>query len=93
MKYALGLHPKIPSIASTPITRTPGLLPTTFQRPFNRPDLAYSVEYSSTLAPGSWSTSGISLQRISTGDVETWQAEKPISGSTSGYLRLRVSRP
>jgi hypothetical protein len=93
MKYALGLHPKVPSIASTPITRTPSLLRFTFQRPFNRPDLTYSVEYSSTLAPGSWSTNGINLQRIGIGNVETWQAEKPISGSPSGYLRLRVSRP
>jgi glucuronoarabinoxylan endo-1,4-beta-xylanase len=93
MKYALGLPPKAPSIADTTVTRTPSLLQFTFQRPSNRPDLLYSVEYSTTLAPDSWSDSGISLQRISTGDVETWQAEKPISGSLSGYLRLRVSRP
>ncbi len=93
MKYALGLPPKVPSITNTMITRPPGLLRFTYQRPFNRPDVTYSVEYSSTLAPGSWTTSGISLQRIATGTVETWQAEKPASGSPSGYLRLKVSRP
>ena len=90
LKYALGLPPKTPASTGITLTKPASDWLFTFQRPSSRPDILYSVEASTTLATGSWSTSGVTLQRIATGEPETWQASFP-SGAPTLFLRLRVT--
>jgi glucuronoarabinoxylan endo-1,4-beta-xylanase len=90
LKYALGLPPKTPATTGITLTKPAAAWLFTFQRPSNRPDIVYSVEACTDLATGSWSTSGVTLQRIATGEPETWQASFP-SGASALFLRLRVT--
>ncbi len=91
LKYALGLAPKTPAVAPTPVSRQATNWVLTYQRPADRPDLQYRVE-ASDLGGSTWSTNGVTHTRIATGPTETWQASVP-GNQSRRFLRLVVSRP
>ncbi len=92
LKYALGLPPKKPSTSGITLIKPSIAWLFTYTRPANRPDITYDVEVSSDLTSGSWTTAGVSHQRILTGEPETWQATYSPNSTTRLFWRLRVSQ-
>lgn len=93
LKYALGLDPLTPGTVTETVSQSGSTWLFKFQRPANRPDLTYTVQVSPTLAPGSWTSTGVSLSETVSGDPETWQASyTPTSGSKL-FFRLQVTGP
>lgn len=90
MEYALGLDPKsadatgLPEMGNTSTDWT-----YTYTRPADRSDLAYTVEVSTDLI--FWTSSGVTLERISEGTMETWQAKVPLSTGSAVFFRLKVA--
>lgn len=93
LKYALGLAAKTPSV--TGITLLPNATGWTFtyRRPALRSDLTYAVEVSPDLSPGSWTSDGVTHERIATGDPETWQATHAPAPGGKLLFRLKVATP
>ena len=89
MKYALGLTAKSPSSTGIITGYSGGNLSLTYKRPSSRTDLLYSVEATDNPKSGVWSSAGVTLTRIVTGDLETWRGSTPAIGSTR-FLRLKV---
>jgi hypothetical protein len=93
LKYALGLPAKTPSTSGITLAESNGVWHLTYRRPSNRPDLVYNVEISPDLEPGSWTTGGVTHQRVATGEMETWQGScTPSAGDEKMFLRLHVSK-
>jgi hypothetical protein len=90
MKYALGFDPKVPRSESG-ISLNQGSCALVFQRPANRPDVTYSVEVSTDLK--TWTTSGVTLSQIASGDPQTWQGSYPAGQGQQLFFRLRVTQP
>ncbi|MDB6069376.1 MAG: hypothetical protein JWL81_547, partial [Verrucomicrobiales bacterium] len=95
LEWAAGSHPK------QPITHQPALVQNGSGWEFSyRRSLAafnagtgYTVEWSGTLAAGSWQTIWVTPRVVSTvGDVQTVRATVP-AGLGRRYLRLRVTPP
>lgn len=94
LKYALNLPAKIPSTTGIISVYSDAGLELTYSRPSNRPDLIYQVERSHDLDPTSWSSSGVTHERITAGEVETWRGSLlPPTGNARMFLRLLVSLP
>jgi glucuronoarabinoxylan endo-1,4-beta-xylanase len=93
LKYALGLAPKTPSTTGITLLEASGTWFFTYRRPANRPDLRYQVEIAPDLTTGSWTTSGVTHQRVSAGDPETWQGSCKPAAAGGIFLRLSVSSP
>jgi hypothetical protein len=57
--------------------------------------ITFSVEWSNTLAPGSWSSSGVTEQLLSdNGTVQRVKATLPAgSGALRCFVRLKMTRP
>ena len=91
MKYALGLDPKTSSTTGITLATTGGECSMIYHRPANRPDLTYAPEVSTSLGNGTWTTEGVTHERVATGDPELWRARISVSGS-SAFMRLRVTR-
>jgi len=94
LKYALGLPAKTPSTTGITLTKSNETWHFTYRRPANRPDIAFDVEIASDPRSGSWTTAGVTHQRLSTGELETWQATcAPVAGGSCLFFRLHVSQP
>jgi autotransporter-associated beta strand protein len=93
LKYALGLPPKTPSTTGITLGKPAGAWLFTYIRPANRQDISYAVEVSADLKSGSWTSAGVTHQRILTGDPETWQATFPPSPAGKLFWRLKISQP
>lgn len=94
LKYALGLPAKTPSTTGITLTESNATWFFTYRRPANRPDISYGVEVSADLESGSWTTDGVTQQRLSTGETETWQGScTSAAGGSCLFFRLHVSRP
>jgi hypothetical protein len=92
MKYALGLDPKVPqSESGISLQQMGGSCALVFQRPANRPDVTYSVEVSTDLK--TWTSSGVTLSQITSGDPQTWQGSYPVGQGQQLFFRLRVTQP
>jgi hypothetical protein len=90
VEYALGLEPRQPSTAGVPevgVTATDWTY--TYTRPADRDDLNYEVEASINLT--TWSSIGVTLERITSGTTETWQASYPRAGTAQLFFRLKVT--
>jgi autotransporter-associated beta strand protein len=92
LKYALGLPPKTPSTTGITIAREGGSWFLIYQRPAGRADLAYVAEASTRLDNASWSGNGVTHERVSTGDPESWRAGFPGFAGERLFLRLKVLR-
>lgn len=91
VEYALGGDPKNPTGAIAPEIASPADEWTfTYTRPADRADVSYHVEISTDLA--TWTTSDVTLERIATGERETWRARVPHATSSVIFFRLRVER-
>ena len=93
LKYALGLPPKTPSTTGILLSESGGSWSFTYRRPSSRPDLTYAVEISQDLANGPWTTSGVTHQRVATGEPETWRGSFTAPPDDGMFSRLKVSAP
>ena len=94
LKYALGLPPKIPSTTGIELVEAGGTYSLLYTRPASRPDITYQVEIAPDLGETSWTVDGVTHERVSTGDPETWRGIcTPGPGAIRLFLRLKVSRP
>jgi fibronectin type 3 domain-containing protein len=92
-KYALGLNPLAPAAFQPILTYSAGAWQFTYQRPADRTDITYTVQVSPNLSSASWTTNGVTLAEIGTGDPQTWQANcSPGSGSKL-FFRLQITSP
>jgi len=95
VEYALGLNPTATGGAGLPLLdSTSREYSLTFTRNLNAPDITLSVEWSSTLAPNSWSTNGVTLVPTPIdANLELIKASVP-AGSAPGqkFLHIKVVR-
>jgi subtilisin family serine protease len=83
VEYALGGNPKTHSLTPWPVASVSGsLLTLTYNRP--RADVTYTVETSTTLEPGSWTTTGVNQ---GTGNPRTASITMDVP---KRFLRLRM---
>lgn len=91
LEYALDLAPKAAASSGLPaLAKTATDWTFTYSRPADRPDISYTVEYSTNLTL--WSTAGTHV-RTATGATETWQAQMPLSTGTRVFFRLKIDYP
>jgi|GEM_PF-1346741 len=90
LEYALDSDPLAnASVAETAVSLQGGEWQLVFSRPSARDDLEYAVESSTDLVE--WSSAGVVLERIGTGEIEVWRARCAASTQPQ-FLRLRVTR-
>jgi hypothetical protein len=92
LKYALGLNPLVP--AANPVTGdiSTGYLRMTLPKNSNATDISFHVEWTASLPSSSWTTSGTVVDQNTATLLQVHDAQA-VDGSSSGFLRLRVSRP
>ncbi len=90
LEYALGSSPRSTTSTGLPeLSSAGGNWLYTFQRPVNRSDLAYLVEFSTNLV--TWNP--VAAQKIlADAETETWSASISQSAHPSGFFRLRIYR-
>lgn len=92
VEYALGLDPRVASNTNVPtVAASASEWTLTYTRPADRPDLTYTLEYSTTLTD--WSSEGLVPERTATGERETWQARLPLATGPHVFFRLAITRP
>lgn len=95
LEFSLGTLPNAASLPEITLTRGAGGLEFIYRREgATLGEVAFQVEWSDTLAPGSWSTAGVteSLQS-SQGTMQTILATVPTPpGVIKRFARLRVTR-
>ncbi len=90
LEYALGSDPLVnASVVEMEVSMQGGEWLLVFSRPSARDDLEYAVESSTDLVE--WSSAGVVLERIGTGEIEVWRARCAASTQPQ-FLRLRVTR-
>lgn len=93
LEYALATNPTQANAAPYTVAPEGNTLAFTYTRPSLAPDLTYAVEWSRTLAAGSWSTAGVTQQITSdNGTIRTVRAIVP-AGTAVLFLRLKVTAP
>jgi hypothetical protein len=93
LEYALTTNPTQSNAAPYSVAPEGNTLAFTYTRPSLAPDLTYAVEWSRTLAAGSWSTAGVTQQITSdNGTIRTVRAIVP-AGTAALFLRLKVTAP
>ncbi len=91
VEYALDLAPKAASSAGLPaVAKTSTDWTFTYTRPADRPDISYTVQYSTNLTQ--WNTAGTHA-RTATGATETWQASVPLNTGSAVFFRLKIDYP
>lgn len=89
VEYALDLNPKVASTVGLPVFGADSSNWTfTYSRPADRPDITYTVEYSTNLT--TWTSTGVTHVRTATGTIETWQGSVPRSTGNNVFFRLKV---
>jgi len=94
IRYALGLPTNSGDSVIHPTISTDGTRWVyTYTRPADRPDLTYSVEFSTNLSSSTVWTLVSSHTRITSGEgVETWEASIPLSAGSAVFFRLKIVR-
>lgn len=93
LEYALGCAPCVPTPAAAAlpvVQQVAGEWIFTFHRPAAAPDLTYTVQQSENLQ--TWSDTGLTPERIATGEIETWRVHCAVSTSAPRFFRLQVTR-
>ena len=96
MEYALGTGPNSSGVMPASLVTSGANLEYTYTRSTAAKDngTTYQIEWSDTLAAGSWSTQAVTDQITSTqGALETVKASVPKGNGGKRFMRLRVARP
>jgi FG-GAP repeat/Abnormal spindle-like microcephaly-assoc'd, ASPM-SPD-2-Hydin len=93
LEFACGTHPLLPGAALMSGAQTAtGIEFTYSRRKAALTELQFAVEWSDTLAPGSWSTAGVSEVILSDdGTVQQVKATSPLGSGSRRFVRLRVT--
>lgn len=92
LEYALGREPLAADNTSPlVVVATANDWTCTFTRPADRADLVYTVEFSTNLT--TWTTTGVVLEKITSGPTETWRANYPRDTAPTAFFRLRAALP
>ena len=96
MKFATGMNPTQPGRMPGVLTRNGSVLEFVYSRAKAAviDGMAFTVEWSDTLAGGSWSTTGV-VETVPGEDTATQQILVTLPAGNNGkrYVRLRVARP
>ena len=93
LEYALGLDPNTSGVMPASLALNGANLEYTYTRSSAAKDngVTYQIEWSDTLAAGSWSTETVTQQITSTqGALETVKSSVPEGNGGKRFLRLRV---
>ena len=93
LEYALGLDPAVPGVIPASLALDGGNLEYTYTRSTGawQNGAVYQIEWSDTLAAGSWSTETVTQQITSTqGALQTVKASIPKGATGKRFLRLKV---
>jgi hypothetical protein len=96
MEYLQALNPRLSDTHLLPTIDCKGIYPTfTYRLNKLATDVSYSVEASSTLAPGSWQTVAPSASQVDHGNylLVTASDFAPLATNPCRFMRLRVTRP
>ena len=93
LEYALATNPAQTNAAPYSVSSSGGFLFLTYTRPSLAPDLTYGVEWSDTLAAGSWSTLGIAQQVLSDDGTTRTVRASVAAGTGRRFLRMRIAGP
>jgi hypothetical protein len=92
LEHALGMNPKRSDSPAWIFSVQGPVLIYTYTRPRVVSDASYAVEWSDTLATGSWSSAGVTQQIISdNGTNLTIRATVPTGSAGSRFVRLKVT--
>jgi GH25 family lysozyme M1 (1,4-beta-N-acetylmuramidase) len=92
LEHALGMNPKQADSPSYSFSVQGALLTYTYTRPRVISDATYAVEWSDTLAPGSWSSAGVTQQVVAdNGTNLTVQAVLQAGATGKRFVRLKVT--
>jgi len=93
LEFALASSPKSPGFVNATVAAGTGILDYTYTRRKNAAGMTYVVEWSDSLAAGSWSEIGVT-QIVVTPDsdllVQTVKASVPVPPGSKRFVRLRV---
>ena len=95
MEFATGQNPKATTVARPTVARSGTML----QLNYTRSDIAiadgvtFTVEWSDSLAPGSWSSAGVSEQILSDSSGIQTVTASVAAATWKRFLRLKVSAP
>ncbi len=92
LEHALGLNPKQLDAPAWSFTVQGAVLTYTYTRPRVISDASYAIEWSDTLAPGSWSSTGVTQQIVADNGTQlTIQAAVPAGSVGRRFVRLKVT--
>lgn len=92
LEHALGMNPKQPDSPAWNFSVQGAVLTYTYTRPRVISDVSYDVEWSDTLAIGSWSSAGVTQQVIAdNGTNLTIQTAAPAGAAGQHFVRLKVT--
>ncbi len=93
VEYATGTSPSDPSAAVGELIGNGGVLEFTYRKSQSANGVALQVEWSDSLAPGSWSTTGVTETVLTpASDPQTIKASVPAGTSGKRFVRLRVTK-
>ncbi len=96
LEFSTGQNPNAATTTATPVARNGATLEFTYSRSLAAlaDGVTFAVEWSDTMAPGSWSPVGVTEQILAdNGTVQTVKATLPAGGNGERFARLRVSKP
>lgn len=94
LEFALALDPAATSTFPASLTRNGATLEFSYTRSALATGITYQVQWSDTLAAGSWSSAGVTEQILSNdGAVQTVKASVAAGSGGTRFLHLRVTKP
>jgi len=96
IEFALGLSPTLPGIADAHLRDAGSFLEYIYSRSRTVSGVAFLVEWSDSLAPGNWSSSGVSQTDVSPvpdSRLQTIKAVVPRGSGACRFVRLRIISP
>jgi beta-glucanase (GH16 family)/regulation of enolase protein 1 (concanavalin A-like superfamily) len=93
LEFSLALDPTVTSTLPATVIRHAAMLEFTYTRSSLATGVTFQVEWSDTLAAGSWSSAGVT-QQILTDDGTLQMVKASVApGSGRRFLRLKISKP
>jgi alpha-tubulin suppressor-like RCC1 family protein len=95
LKFATGMNPAAPGVMPGVLTKSGGALALTYSRSKAAvlDGVSFIVEWSDTMAPGSWSNGGVVEAVSGQGDTDPVTATLPAGPGSGRFVRLRVVYP
>ena len=96
-EFALGLNPNTPSAVPASMAKIGASLEYTYSRSTSAAayGVTYTLEYSDTLAPGSWSSAGVGRETIlsDNGTVQTVKVLVPAGENSRRFVHMKIGSP